>query len=1557
MSSFNMVAGEEDSRGRRDTWKAPVFDQTNVVEWRKKLKIFLMARKRNHLGLGPGPAALPHGASAAARAEHKKSMEAWLERKDTCISAIHEAIAGDSIAGEVIDQYMLTKEMLPEDDPAKEPLAGELLDRLQARFQGEEEDEILAWNNKFTSFKISPLESASAGIDRLNGICQKLDQYGYRPTDNSRLAKLKEALEIPSLSRLWVSLSLTADLTYDQVTAICRRYDQATKKERQMNAESEVNMANDDDSEVICSYPKCGKKGHTQAKCWVKKREQKIARMKRGNKNDSGRQGGGGGGSRQGGKGGDREKPFCFCCGDESHKSFECPKRATKRKSSKEEKPHKKSKNDINKYVKDDSGDESNMFSDMSCLLSEEVNMNTDDLVFLDSCASSRLFIIKDQMWLENFEHQIGSIQLTKKGSTVLTQGVGKFGDWGEIRVCHEAVKNICSGGILRSMGYGLSLLRLPKIVRLLDGKEVLTGQYSANGMPYIDMSEVLNLPDLQKDANDTVMLTEEEQVLLSDQLEEDKLELLHKRTGHVSKTKLLEAYRRMAFEGSGLQRGHLSKKSQKLAKKTLCKSCAKAKITRRSFPAQEPEALTALYFLEKVTGDVSVYLNCPSRQGYRYVFLLTDVATKYYWRFPLKNRTGPDILRCIKHWIEVELQQFPGKHRLNHYHVDGGAELLDQTVKSYLLSKFGSKITWSSTDTPELNAVSERKFRTLGEQTLAMLTDSGLPKAHWWDAYDAACDVTLMMPTRTCKGWMSPMECVPGGKVPNLSRLRRWGCKAYVLRPKADRRKDWEDKALVGYFVGYSKTKAGYKILLQDTEVTSVHVLFDESIPERHDDYFEELKQATVQVDPELKNVSDFDYLINQHHMDECLLYVNTRVVIRRGLIVGFRALVTGGKRQVEDKTPIHIADLQEMTESFAKRVAIDRRAEADDGQAQAVQSTVSVVVPPADEPDKPAEVEPPSDQLGRGTRVRVQRKVTNAAVLGSAHMLEDVDDHSAYLAAADQIWLTEEFFEKVPETHKEALSCSDHREWRRARKAERDAIIDKKVIEVVKTPKGVRPIKSKYVYKRKFDKAGALKKYKARMVALGYGQKATDGEVWNTFAPVVKGVTVRLLLALAFMFNMCIHQLDVSNAFLYADIEGDVFMDPPPDFDLPPGHCLRLLKSLYGLRTSPRSWWKTLNKFIKSLHFIPCVLEPCLYHTMYKGELVLLTIYVDDIIIACANPEYVQEIKAKFCAEYDMTDLGELEHFLNVRVTRSSKEMTMDQAVYTAKVLKTFEKFMGRTSKTRKSPLPADAMEQLAQALLEPVTDEDALAYVENFPYRSMLGAMLYLAMNTRPDIAWAVGVLARYGNNVTPAACSLMVHLLQYMRGTVDKGISFSGKQFDMHIFTDADWAGDAVTRRSTTGYVVFAAGGPLSWQSKLQPTVATSSMQSEYQSLYAGMQELVWLRGVMGELGLPLSKPTPFFLDSQSADDLATNPVYHKRSKHIEVKYHWVREHLDPDGDYKTAVLHWVSTDNQSADIYTKSLTGGTLLAHRKRNLGEDCLSSETIKARNFKKAKR
>jgi hypothetical protein len=1550
MSESYMAADESD----KDISGMPKIRTEEVEQWARDAKTYLMGQKRNHKGLEDQPAAPGVGMHLAnVRIKWEKDLEVWRERNDTCVSKLYEAVKGEARAKLVADQYLREKEALPDNALDKDPLAKDLMTRLINRFKEEDQDTLRILNGKFSQFKVLPEEKlVYTAVDRLNGIIQQLDQHGQPPSDEAKLSKLQEAIRISRLEKLWVAVALQANLTYDQLCQTCKRFDKANED---ATSTEEVFFTRDEDKKTVCSY--CDKIGHSAAVCYKKERDKAAAKRKRKGRAEEKT-------GVTGQKPGSKDYDGCHNCGKLDHLQSDCPKR---KKQSHGKKPNKKKKGSSNPrdFVDSDDSDDSEanmIFSNDLVEMEEEEVLHSEfeERVYLDSCASKNLFLVKDQSELEVFSHESGAIGTTRAGASLETQGIGSFKDWKGIRVCNDAVKNLVSGGALRAMGYGLWLLHVPRIVKMSNPMDtVLTAEYSENGMPFVNLRELLHLPDLTKETQELAML--------SDDMGVDKLNLLHRRLTHVSKSVLLEAYRRMLFEGSGLTRDYLSKKAQKAVSKFLCGGCAKGKITRRSFAdASDYGMFNETSFLGMLTVDISVYLNCPSRQGYRYILVFTDVATKYFWRFPLKDRSGEEVLRCVKELVEIHFRRFPGEHRLARYHADGGKELLDQRVKEYLLSKFGTAITWSSTDTPELNAVSERKFRTLGERTLATLASSGLPKSTWWDAYDYVCDVTLVMPTKTHKGWMSPYECVPGGRVPNISRFRTWGCKSYVLNPKADRRKDWEDKSCVGYFIGHSKTKAGYKVLIGDTVVTSVHVLFDESIPERGAEYFKELDEATVKVDPEERRVSDFKYLEGRHHMDEGLLFITTRIVERKGLIVGFRALVASGKTQIEDKTPIHVADLQEMTEQLAKRLAVNAGPHDDETRDVPSRAAATELALPNVEPDATSGESPPAEPTVE-KRKRSPRLLTNVAVLGEIHHVDDASEIH-FLRAADDDMIPDLIeddssdeedadiekggsFAPEPETDAQSRTGRERKYWSRARRNERHGLEKRKVLEVKPIPPGVKPIKSKYVYKRKFKKDGSIKKYKARMVALGYGQVA-GVDVFNTFAPVVKGITIRLLIALAFIFNLHIHQLDVSNAFCYADVEGDVYMQPTPDYKLPEGHCFKLKKALYGLRNSPRLWWKHLDKFIKSLHFKPCVLEPCLYHMQYKGTTMYLTIYVDDILILSSNLTHINEVKEMFCNRFDMTDLGELEHFLNVRVLRTKKFIRMDQSVYIEKVLAKHAAHLGTSSKTKRTPLPEAAMDLIGQEARDstPISSDDQ-AFLDNFPYRSLLGAVLYLSMNTRPDVAYAVGVLSRFANKVTVVTCQLMVHLMQYLRGTMEKGIKFSGTKFDLHIFSDADWAGDQLSRRSTTGYVVFAAGGPIAWQSKLQTTVATSSMQSEYQALYAGMQELVWLRGVMSELNMPLSEPTPFFLDSQSAQDLATNPVYHKRSKHVEIKYHWVREHVNPEGEYRTAEMCHVDSENQSADMYTKSLSAPKLEKHVARNLGEKRKSSSSIRADN------
>ena len=501
----------------------------------------------------------------------------------------------------------------------------------------------------------------------------------------------------------------------------------------------------------------------------------------------------------------------------------------------------------------------------------------------------------------------------------------------------------------------------------------------------------------------------------------------------------------------------------------------------------------------------------------------------------------------------------------------------------------------------------------------------------------------------------------------------------------------------------------------------------------------------------------------------------------------------------------------------------------------------------------------------------------------------------------------------------------------WCESMSAERAALDKRGCWELVKIPPGVHLIKSRYVYKLKKDWTGKVVKWKSRLVILGCNQ--LEGIDFNeTFAPVAKGTTFRLMVALAHVMGLRLHQLDVDSAFLYADLEEEIFMKPTPDMDIPHGYCLKLLKSLYGLKQAPRNWNLHIKEFILSLGFRQTILDNCLYVLNCDGELFLLSLYVDDIILAGANVTSLNNLKKLFTESFDIKDLGEVNHYLGMKITRSNEGIKIDQTTYAMDIVKRFSHLI--SSNDRAYPTPMDSDLKISQQDYLDMTVSQS-EFAENFPYRNAIGALLYLSINTRPDISYAVGVLARHSVTTSYKACQAVLRVIAYVKHTSAIGIQFNDRKLNLHAFSDADWAGDLDSRRSTTGYVVFAAGGPIAWQSKLQSTVAASTMEAEYMAAFNAIQECVWIKGVMDEIGLSLDRPITLFMDSKSALCLANNPMYHKRSKHIDIKYHWIREKVGEDG---VVLLIHVRTQDMAADVLTKALAAEPFNRHTDTIIG-------------------
>ena len=386
-------------------------------------------------------------------------------------------------------------------------------------------------------------------------------------------------------------------------------------------------------------------------------------------------------------------------------------------------------------------------------------------------------------------------------------------------------------------------------------------------------------------------------------------LRLLHDRTGHGNENMLISAHKEKLITGMKFSDKELRKYALKDI--PLCDICARAKITRVSF--NKLHKIRGKNIGDYISCDIAVFKNCESRKGYRYVLAFADHATKC-WVYPMKQRN--EFPKHFEDLVNVKLRA--RRVSIKHYHADGGAELIGKSILDSL-KKMGATYSWNPADTPELNATSERKFRTLSERCLSMLLQSGLPVDFWWDCYETSNFITNRLPTKTAKGYITPFEGVYE-QPPDISNFRVWGCKTYLRVPRNHHRKDWRDKVYSGHLVGYGESgEMGWQIFvpeLNDT-IAGVNCIFNEIIPDYTEEYFNTVRAMQIEVVTNEEDIENFRHLSGTRYRDDETRheYINTRITLYDGLIVAYRAPVrSNGEAGNEEKSPIHIADVIRM-------------------------------------------------------------------------------------------------------------------------------------------------------------------------------------------------------------------------------------------------------------------------------------------------------------------------------------------------------------------------------------------------------------------------------------------------------------------------------------------------------------------------------------------------------------------------------------------------------------------------------------------------------------------
>ncbi|XP_074374435.1 uncharacterized protein LOC141714838 [Apium graveolens] len=450
----------------------------------------------------------------------------------------------------------------------------------------------------------------------------------------------------------------------------------------------------------------------------------------------------------------------------------------------------------------------------------------------------------------------------------------------------------------------------------------------------------------------------------------------------------------------------------------------------------------------------------------------------------------------------------------------------------------------------------------------------------------------------------------------------------------------------------------------------------------------------------------------------------------------------------------------------------------------------------------------------------------------------------------------------EEIPKNIQEALRRP---EWKRAVEEEMKALEKNGTLEVVNRPKDVVPIGCKWVFTVKYKSDGSIERHKARLVAIGFTQ--TYGiDYQESFAHVAKLNIIRVLLSLAANLDWPLHQLDIKNAFLNGDLKEEIYMELPPGFKSVGKirQVCKLKKTIYGLKQSPRGWFERFTKVVRQQGYKQAHVDHTLFYKHEGGKSTILIVYVDDIILTGDNIPEINRLKRKLADEFEIKDMGMLRYFLGMEIARNRSGILVSQRKYVLELLK-------ETGLLGCKPVdtPADPNIKLG--------DQYTSAPVDEGRYQRLVGKLIYLA-HTRPDIAFAVSMVSQFMDKPYKEHMDAVIRILRYLKGSPGKGLFFEkGESREIKAYTDADWVGSVVDRRSTSGYCTYVWGNLVTWRSKKQNVVARSSAEAEFRSLANGVSELIWLKLLLKELQVAIKSPMKLYSDNKAAINIAHNPV--------------------------------------------------------------------------------
>ena len=1546
----------------------PMLDVENLDNWDLRMNAYLRGKKQAHTALEQpkpkkdlqklatllGPLGEPTDASRAYESTVRRAKKSWKRKNDICYSALVQACARNAAATNLL---MLNKKASAQ---KLRKLIKEKFDLssvttvVQAKI--EEANGLLLQKG---------VESATDFCERITGAKITLHGLGQTHFDDDVfcLGRLRAGiLHDPRYATLATTLTCMPNLTYDEACTIVRAFDKTLTKSKPTpepeKQEDVVRLLKEKHKKHVkalhhklktrnirCTY--CRKPGHSVDDC-KKLKAKKAKENAVGPVNTPSNRG-------------------CFLCDDPGHRQADCPHQAIVKQAIK------KAKTSSGHSVTFD--DE---FDEYARMLSDSVpdGHETDtETGVVDSGSTTHLATEKtvEKHSKSHFNPTERLIYTAEKGAALPATGQGDLG----------ALSDVLQ---LRDDHLSSNILSVPRFD--LDGCKVVFENQEVR--VYNKQRKLIASGPLGSDLSYRLLLKDVisggapeggDRALLGSATPPEDLNLWHDRLIHRNRRQLTYAIKHNLIQGINIK-GNINKPA------ALCEPCVLAKSTRRAFshkpnrPAIKRDSLRpANSIIQRVVTDLKGPMSVTGMNGENYKQLITDADTK--WREVYFVKTKDEADKNLYHYFDNTLAAEGLKCR--EYFTDNAPELISLVTLNFLNSK-GCKLVMSAPYAPQENSVAESSNRVVWDAQYAALLNCSLPSEVWPLSTKYATMVLNFLPTDTAFGYMSPFQA-KYKVVPNVKYFRRFGCICYVHVDKSQRKKTFDEKALKGYFVGIKDITMmnTYLVLVPSLNkiVESVHVLFDEiSKPKRdHDDF--------LIIDEDRKVKEDFHYLIHMlfKDPDSDLLFVTTRIQVERSFIVAYRAPYIMGKIGKEESRPWHAREIENMlkeylknnepqivvnnelkTIPFANRNSTTATAEVNttltEVSAQgidhpsgtshhtnivpalstgkkrqsSVTETYSTTESSVGQDCSPSAVSRQSNPgrtdstpIREGQRIRQPRELLNVSDFGN------IKDKVCYIVARD-----------IP------LENEAHSRWNPSKIEElRSCIIDNNVWCLEPLPPDRKAISTKWVVK---EKTFPTHRFKSRITPRGFSQKKGI-DYKETFAPVARITTLRVFLSLVAILGLFTCQLDLKTAFLNAPLDEIIYCQPVHD-QLPltlellktvhvspmreriitqikllkKGYVLRMLKACYGLKQAPRQWWKQLNTFLTELGFKSIHSDICFYVLhLPGGAYVLLLLYVDDILLAATTSALVLKYASLIAKKFRVSNMGPLENYLNITLHHNRKEryISMNMAIFCEKAIKRF----GITPKASVlTPLPENFNLTLEEEIKAGNSD-----IIDNFQYREKIGVILYFMLCMSPQLAYAISVLSRYCEKPNRVVCAAVTRVLQYMYNKRNLVLKLGGTNTEITAYFDADWAGDRLTRRSTSGYIMFLGFGPIDWGSKLQRIVATSTAEAETVASSEPCKAIVWLRWMLSQLKIASIKTaysSTLFGDNMACIKIAENPVYHERTKHIAIKYFYGRD-LEEAG---VLSYNYVSSKRNISDMMTKALGNYLFTEHESRALG-------------------